>query len=436
MKYITTRNKEKEYSFSEAVIKGLAEDGGLFFPKSIPKLPKEFFDTIEEKSFTQIAHEVSHLFIDDIPADTLNSIIDEAINFPAPVVKLSDDISILELFHGNTLAFKDFGARFLAGVLSFYLKSENKKCTILVATSGDTGSAVASGFFNKDNIDVVILYPSGKVSNIQEQQLCTFNNNIFAFEVDGTFDDCQRLVKAAFLDTELSREHFLTSANSINIGRLVPQSFYYFNAWKQAKNYDSNIIFTVPSGNLGNLTSGLIAKEMGLPVSHFVSALNKNDVFKKFLDTGKFIPIPSFTTISNAMDVGNPSNLERIRYMFNDNIAQMKSNIHVYSFDDNETKVAIQQTYSEYNYILDPHGAVGYLAAQKDKTFTANKSHYIVLETAHPAKFSEESEPSVSSKITIPPRLEEFLHKKKNSIKISKDYDTFKKEITRILLSR
>ena len=436
MNFLSTRNSKKEYSFSEAVIKGLAEDGGLFFPKSIPKLPKEFFNSIEEKSFAQIAHEVSNLFIDDIPIDTLNSIIDEAIDFPAPVIKLSDDISILELFHGNTLAFKDFGARFLAGVLSYYLKSENKRCTILVATSGDTGSAVASGFFNKENIDVLLLYPSGKVSTIQEQQLTTFGKNIFAFEVSGTFDDCQHLVKAAFLDKELNKDHFLTSANSINIGRLIPQSFYYFNAWKQTKNSGKDIIFVVPSGNLGNLTSGLIAKQMGLPVKYFVSALNKNYVFKKYLDTGIFSPVPSIRTISNAMDVGNPSNLERIRYLFNDNIDQMKSNIHAYTFDDIETKTAIKKTYSEFNYILDPHGAVGYLAAQKDKSLTAGSSHYIVLETAHPAKFSEESEQSVSSKITIPPRLEEFLHKQKNSIKISKDYDTFKKEITRILISR
>jgi threonine synthase len=436
MKFISTRNINKEYSFSEAVIKGLAEDGGLFFPKSIPKFPKEFFDRIEEKSFTQIAHEVSHLFINDIPADTLNSIIDEAINFPAPVIKLSEDISILELFHGNTLAFKDFGARFLAGVLSYYLKSENKKCTILVATSGDTGSAVASGFFNKDNIDVVLLYPSGKVSNIQEQQLSTFGNNIIAFEVDGTFDDCQRLVKAAFLDEELNQDHFLTSANSINIGRLIPQSFYYFNAWEQVKKYNRDIIFVVPSGNLGNLTSGLIAKQMGLPVKYFVSALNKNDVFKKYLDTGEFMPVPSIKTISNAMDVGNPSNLERIRYMFNDNIAEMKTNIHAYTFDDNETKTSIKQTYSEFSYILDPHGAVGFLAAQKDKTLNAANSHYIVLETAHPAKFSEESEQSVSSKIIIPPRLEAFLHKQKNSIRITNVYEDFKSQITSILLSR
>jgi threonine synthase len=282
MNFISTRNTAKEYSFSEAVIKGLAEDGGLFFPQSIPKLPEAFFNTIEDKSFTEIAYEVSRLFINDIPADKLKNIIEEAINFPAPVVKLSDDFSILELFHGNTLAFKDFGARFLAGVLSFYLKSKNKRCTVLVATSGDTGSAVASGFYNKENIDVVILYPSGMVSAIQEKQLTTFGNNIFAFEIEGTFDDCQHLVKTAFLDAGLNQKHFLTSANSINIGRLIPQTFYYFNAWKQVKQYGKDIVFVVPSGNLGNLTSGLISKRMGLPVKYFVSALNRMISLKSF----------------------------------------------------------------------------------------------------------------------------------------------------------
>jgi threonine synthase len=436
MNFISTRNIEKEYSFSEAVIKGLAEDGGLFFPKSVPKLPEEFFNTIEEKSFTQIAHEVSRVFIDDIPGVKLNSIVDEAINFPAPLVNLSAEMSILELFHGNTLAFKDFGARFLAGVLSYYLKSENKRCTVLVATSGDTGSAVASGFYNKENIDVVILYPSGQVSAIQEKQLTTFDNNIFAFEVEGTFDDCQHLVKTAFLDAELNQKHFLTSANSINIGRLIPQTFYYFNAWKQAKHYAKEIVFVVPSGNLGNLTSGLISQRMGLPVSYFVSALNQNDIFKKFLATGEFNPVPSLRTLSNAMDVGNPSNLERIRYMFDNNISQMNNNIHSYAFDDSETLDAVRQVFYQYQYILDPHGAVGYLAAKKDKSLIKNNSHYIILETAHPAKFSEESEPLVRSNITIPPRLKEFLHKQKTSVKIGKDYDGFRKAVIRILKSR
>jgi threonine synthase len=433
MNFISTRNTAKEYSFSEAVIKGLAEDGGLFFPQSIPKLPEAFFNTIEDKSFTEIAYEVSRLFINDIPADKLKNIIEEAINFPAPVVKLSDDVSILELFHGNTLAFKDFGARFLAGVLSFYLKSENKRCTVLVATSGDTGSAVASGFYNKENIDVVILYPSGMVSAIQEKQLTTFGKNIFAFEIEGTFDDCQHLVKTAFLDAELNQKHFLTSANSINIGRLIPQTFYYFNAWKQVKQYGRDIVFVVPSGNLGNLTSGLISKRMGLPVKYFVSALNRNDIFKKFLDTGEFNPVPSQTTISNAMDVGNPSNLERIRYMFANDVSQMKNNIHSYSFDDNETMNAVRSVYSKDQYILDPHGAVGYLAAEKDKSLMDNKSHYIILETAHPAKFSEELDPSVSSKIIMPPRLKEFLNKQKTSTKIGKDFGEFKKNLTYVI---
>jgi threonine synthase len=433
MKFIITRNSAKEYSFSEAVVKGLAEDGGLFFPKSIPQLPEVFFNSIEDKSFTEIAYEVSRLFINDIPADKLKSIIEEAINFPAPVVKLSDDFSILELFHGNTLAFKDFGARFLAGVLSFYLKSENKRCTVLVATSGDTGSAVASGFYNKENIDVVILYPSGMVSAIQEKQLTTFGNNIFAFEIEGTFDDCQHMVKTAFLDAELNQKHFLTSANSINIGRLIPQTFYYFNAWKQVKQYGKDIVFVVPSGNLGNLTSGLISKRMGLPVKYFVSALNRNDIFKKYLDTGEFKPVPSQTTISNAMDVGNPSNLERIRYMFDNDISQMKNNIHAYSFDDNETMDAVRNVYSQDQYILDPHGAVGYLAAEKNKTLIGNNVHYIILETAHPAKFSEELDPSVGSKIIMPSRLKEFLNKQKTSIKISKDYAEFKKSLAGVI---
>lgn len=436
MKYISTRNHNKQYSFSEAVIKGLAEDGGLFFPNSIPKLPKEFFNTLEQKSLTQIAREISRVFIDDIPLEKLNAIVDEAISFIAPVFKLSDGLSILELFHGNTLAFKDFGARFLAGVLSYYLKSENKRCTVLVATSGDTGSAVASGFYNKDNIDVVLLYPSGKVSAIQEMQLSTFDNNIFAFEVDGTFDDCQYLVKTAFLDSELNKEHFLTSANSINIGRLIPQTFYYFNAWKQAKNSAKEIVFVVPSGNLGNLTSGLIAKEMGLPVNYFVSALNSNDVFMKYLETGIFKPVPSVRTISNAMDVGNPSNLERINYLFNENIEQLRNIIHPYSFDDSQTRESMKIVYSEFGYILDPHGAVGYCAAKQDKTLTNDKAHYIILETAHPAKFSEELEPSISSNITVPLRLEEFFHKQKHSIKIGKEYQEFRKAVIKIMMSR
>ncbi len=284
MNYLSTRNNKKEYSFSEAVIKGLAEDGGLFLPKEIPVLPQKFFDTIDDQTLTDIAFEISKQFINDIPDEDLKLIIDEAINFPAPVITLSDKYSVLELFHGPTCAFKDYGARFLAGVLSYYLKAENKRCTILVATSGDTGSAVASGFYGKENIDVVILYPSGKVSKIQEQQLTTYDKNIIAFEIDGTFDDCQRLVKSAFSDEELNKNYFLTSANSINIGRLLPQTFYYFDAWKQVKKLDKEIVFAIPSGNLGNLTAGIFSKKLGLPVKYFVSALNRNDIFRKYLE--------------------------------------------------------------------------------------------------------------------------------------------------------
>jgi threonine synthase len=433
MNYLSTRNNSKEYLFSEAVIKGLAEDGGLFLPSYIPLLSDDFLNNIENKSFTDIAFEISKLFITDIPDQKLSSIIKDAINFPAPVINLSKDYSVLELFHGNTLAFKDFGARFLAGVLSYYLKSENKRCTILVATSGDTGSAVASGFYGKENIDVVILYPSGKVSSIQEQQLTTFGKNIHAFEINGTFDDCQFLAKSAFLDEELNRNYFLTSANSINIGRLIPQTFYYFNAWKQVKNNYDDIVFAVPSGNLGNLSAGLIAKKMGLPVKYFVSALNRNDAFLKFLQYGVFNPVPSTRTISNAMDVGNPSNLERIISLYNNNVNDIRHDIHAFSFSDPETKDSISEVYSQFGYIIDPHGAVGFLAAKTDNELTGNNAHYIVLETAHPAKFSEETGSLTEGNIIMPQRLEAFLHKKKNAVNVEKDYNLFKDKLIRTI---
>jgi len=426
MNYLSTRNNKKEYSFGEAVIKGLSDDGGLFLPQEIPILSAEFINTIEDKSLTEIAYEISNLFINDIPGDELRFIINETINFPAPVVSLSDKYSVLELFYGPTCAFKDYGARFLAGVLSRYLKAENKRCTILVATSGDTGSAVAGGFYGKDNVDVAILYPSGKVSRIQEQQLTTFGKNIYAFEIEGTFDDCQRLVKSAFADKVLNKEYFLTSANSINIGRLLPQTFYYFNAWKQVKKLDKEIVFSVPSGNLGNLTAGLIAKKMGLPVKYFVSALNSNDVFLKYLDTGTFIPVPSIRTISNAMDVGNPSNLERIIYLYKGLTELIKNDIHAFSFDDNEIKGAMNEIFTEFNYIMDPHGAVGYLAAKKDNGSSVNGCHYIILETAHPAKFQDETDSLISNRIILPHQLKKSLNKKKHSVKISKKYLEFK----------
>ena len=435
MKYLSTKNPELRFTFSEAVIKGLADDGGLYFPEFLPELPKSLFGNIENYSFTDIAYEVAKLFIDDIPEEKLRDIVNEVVNFPAPVVPLTHQFSVLELFHGNTLAFKDFGARFLAGVLSHYLKERKQRCTILVATSGDTGSAVASGFYGKENIDVIILYPSGKVSKIQEQQLTTFGKNITALEIDGTFDDCQKLVKTAFMDDELNKKFFLTSANSINIGRLIPQSFYYINAWKQVKDEHKDVVFVVPSGNLGNLTSGLIAKHIGLPVAYFVSALNRNDIFLKYIDTGIFNPVPSVPTISNAMDVGNPSNLERISYLYKNDVPAIREVIHSYSFDDASTKVAINSAYDAYDYIFDPHGAVGYLAAKADLEKNGSNSHYIILETAHPAKFLDEVKDSEKFSVVMPDRLAEFLKKKKHALFVGKDYDAFKEQLIKTLKS-
>jgi threonine synthase len=429
MKYLSTRNSELRYSFGDAVIKGLADDGGLFLPEFIPVMPESFFKNIENLSFTDIAFEIASQFIDDITAADLRGIIEKAVNFPAPVVPLSGHYSILELFHGNTCAFKDFGARFLAGALSHYLKKREQRCTILVATSGDTGSAVASGFYGKENIDVIILYPSGKVSRIQEQQLTTFGKNITAYEIDGVFDDCQRLVKTAFLDKELTEKYFLTSANSINIGRLLPQSFYYVNAWKQIKNRGNDVVFVVPSGNLGNLTSGILAKTFGLPVKYFVSALNRNDIFKKYLDSGSFTPVPSIPTISNAMDVGNPSNLERISFIFKNNMDDLRQAIHAYSFDDEATKEAINSAHETYGYVFDPHGAVGYLAAKEDSGKFGEAAEYIILETAHPAKFLDEVKDSEKFIVEMPERLAEFLKKDKDSVKVGKEYSDFKKNL-------
>ncbi len=429
MKYLSTRNSELQYSFGDAVIKGLADDGGLFLPEFIPVLPESFFENIDKLSFTDIAFEIAKQFIDDIPQDDLRGIVNEAVNFTAPVVPLNDNVSVLELFHGPTCAFKDFGARFLAGTLSYYLKKREQRCTILVATSGDTGSAVASGFYGKENIDVIILYPSGKVSKIQEQQLTTFGRNITAFEIDGVFDDCQRLVKTAFLDKELTDNYFLTSANSINIGRLLPQSFYYVNAWKQLKSKNKEVVFVVPSGNLGNLTSGILAKSFGLPVQYFISALNRNDIFKKYLDSGSFTPVPSVPTISNAMDVGNPSNLERITHIFKSDMDALRQNIHAYSYDDEQTKNAINAAHDEFGYVFDPHGAVGYLAAKEDSEILSNDAEYVVLETAHPAKFLEEVKDSEKFTVEMPERLAEFLKKEKRSVLVGKDYEDFKKNL-------
>lgn len=425
MKLFSTNKKSPLATFEKAVMQGLAEDGGLFMPTEISKLPKEFFEKISTLNFQEIAFEVAKALIgNDIPQKDLKKIIEESINFDAPLKEVTQNIYTLELFHGPTLAFKDFGARFMARVISYFIKKSGKKITIIVATSGDTGSAVASGVYNIPGVRVFLLYPSGKVSKIQEQQLTTMGGNIHALEIDGTFDDCQKLVKAAFVDEELKKlfaenNDSLGSANSINIARLIPQSFYYFHAYSQLKNKD-DAIFSIPSGNLGNLTAGVIAKKMGLPIKKFIAANNSNNSFTEYLQTGKFTARPSVQTISNAMDVGNPSNFARILELYENNLENMRQDIYSKSFTDAETAAAIKEVYTKYNYTMDPHGAVAYLGLK------AFSSHGVFFETAHPAKFLDVVEPIIGTKIEIPDRLASCLKKEKVTTNLSKNFPDFK----------
>ena len=428
MKYYSTNNTNHKVSLKEAVLNGLAPDNGLYMPERIPVLQPAFFSSLNKKSFIEIAFEIANAFLEgDIPKEKIKSIIAHTITFDAPLLEIEKNVWALELFHGPTLAFKDFGARFLSQVLGYFAEEQKKPVVILVATSGDTGSAVANGFLKVPGTRVVVLYPSGKVSEIQEKQFTTLGNNIIALEVMGTFDDCQRLVKQAFLDEELKNDFLLTSANSINIARLIPQTFYYFYAWSRM-NHKNDIVFSVPSGNFGNLTAALIAKKMGLPVHHFVAATNINDVVPRYLNSGNFSAQTSQPTISNAMDVGNPSNFARMLDLFNDNRAEMQKWITGFSFTDTETQRAMRQVFSTSDYILDPHGAVGYLGLKKFQSQNP-KCHGIFLETAHPAKFTEVVEQTLSQKIDVPERLHKFLQKEKVTIKTSSDYHSFRKII-------
>ncbi|MDA3860317.1 MAG: threonine synthase, partial [Melioribacteraceae bacterium] len=403
MKYYSTNNINYKVSFQEAVTKGLSPDGGLFMPEFIPKLDSNFLQNLDKYSIQEIGFEVAKLFIEnEIPKSDLINIIDDAINFDAPLVSLDDNISVLELFHGPTLAFKDFGARFMARTMSYLLRNSDEEINILVATSGDTGSAVASGFYGIEGINVFLLYPSGKVSEIQEKQLTTFDKNITALEIDGTFDDCQKLVKSAFVDDELNLKMKLSSANSINIARLIPQTFYYFNAFKQIKNKSENVIFSIPSGNLGNITAGLFAKKMGLPISKFIAATNSNSIFTEFIAKGEYEPRPSVKTLSNAMDVGSPSNLVRIQALYNEHSLILKdivSNTH----NDSQTINKIKEIHQKYIYKIDPHGAVGLLALEQyvnEKNI--EKYSGVVLETAHPAKFKDTVDSALNINVEIP----------------------------------
>lgn len=424
MKYYSLNNKEHQVSFKEALINGLAPDKGLYFPESLSKLSNDFYKNIENLSNTQIAYQVIQQFVgDEIPKEELKRIVDETLSFDFPLVKIEDTIYSLELFHGPTMAFKDVGARFMSRCLAYFNRNKNQQNTVLVATSGDTGGAVASGFLGVNGVKVIILYPSGKVSNIQEKQLTTLGQNIIALEVDGVFDDCQDIVKKAFLDEDL-KSFNLTSANSINIARWLPQMFYFFFAYKELKKFNKPLIVSCPCGNFGNICAGILAKKLGLPLTHFVASTNANDTVPRFLENGKYDPKPSVATISNAMDVGNPSNFVRIQEMYGNDLTEFKKDFSSYSFTDEETRMAIKSIYDSSGYVAEPHGAIGYLGFKKE---IQNKPESIgfLLETAHPIKFLDEVEPLLNIKLSIPKQIESVLNKDKVSVKIS-SYENFK----------
>lgn len=412
-----------------AVLQSLPPDNGLYMPEYIPRLPEEFLQNLDDFTFQEIAYEISHRFLhDDLSSDILRSIVDDSINFPAPVITVDKNLSILELFHGPTLAFKDFGARFMARLMNYFWSGENRNLKILVATSGDTGGAVAAGFYGLDNIEVIILYPKGKVSKLQESQLTTWGDNIKAIEVEDDFDACQKMVKKAFLDEDLNQTMKLSSANSINVSRLIPQTFYYFEAFRQFKT-GTKISFCVPSGNFGNLTAGIIAKKMGLPVHHMIAATNINDVVPKYLDNGIFTPGKAKPTLSNAMDIGNPSNFSRILDLYSSTWNQIKNDISGYSFTDKETVEEIVRSHKENGYVLDPHTAIGVLSARKYHAYKQNDEHIVVLSTAHPVKFQSEIDDKINFSIPYPANIHRFLDKEQHKISIPSDFDALKEVI-------
>ncbi len=425
MNYFSTNSTVESVSFKEAIFRGLPADNGLYMPELIPQLPSSFFDGISELSLSEIGFEVIRPFVDgEIIDKELKKIVNDVLNFDIPLVKIKENVYSLELFHGPTLAFKDVGARFLARSLSHFTQQDDKKLTVLVATSGDTGSAVANGFYNVPNIEVIILYPSGKVSAFQEQQMTTLGGNITALEVDGTFDDCQKLVKEAFLDNDLRTVKNLTSANSINMARLLPQAIYYFYAWAQLSDEEKrNAVFSVPSGNYGNLSAGLIAQRMGLPIKHFLACSNANDTVPNYLWNGKYEPKPSVATISNAMDVGNPSNFVRMLSLFNGSHSNMADDITGFAYTDESTRKTIQQVYALTGYILDPHGAVGYMGLVDYQN--SNRVTGIILETAHPVKFNQTVEHEIGMKVSLPDHVESTNLVKK-SISFHNDFQEFK----------
>ena len=416
MRYYSLNNSSPLTSFKKAVQNGIAPDRGLYFPEEIIPISEDFINNIRDYSNEEIAYEVIKQFIgDEIPANILKEIIKKTISFDFPVVNLDQNIGSLELFHGPTMAFKDVGARFMSQCLEYFNRGKTEDITVLVATSGDTGGAVANGFLNAKGVQVVILYPKGKVSEIQEKQLTTLGNNITALEVDGVFDDCQEMVKSAFLDKDISRN--LTSANSINVARWLPQMFYFFFAYKQVSKQYKDIVFSVPSGNFGNICAGLLAQKLGLPIKHFIASTNINDTVPQYLLNGNYDPKPSKATISNAMDVGNPSNFIRIQELFDKNLSSLKKSFSSYSFSDDETKIMMKSIYDKFNYISEPHGAIGYLGLQKHGLET--NEFGVFLETAHPVKFLDVVEETLTVNVEIPPQIKEVMSKEKVSILIS-----------------
>lgn len=427
MKYYSTNRKASDATLEEAVVKGLAVDRGLYMPHNIRILPASFYEQIDQLSFQEIASQVADAFFgEDVPAETLKQIVYDTLSFDVPVVRVKENIYSLELFHGPTLAFKDVGGRFMARLLGYFIRKEGKRqVNVLVATSGDTGSAVANGFLGVEGIHVYVLYPKGKVSEIQEKQFTTLGRNITAVEVDGTFDDCQALVKSAFMDQELNERMQLTSANSINVARFLPQAFYYFYAYAQMKKLgrEKELVVCVPSGNFGNITAGLFAKRMGLPVKRFIAANNRNDIFYQYLKTGQYAPKPSVQTIANAMDVGDPSNFARILDLYEGSHDAIASEISGETYTDDQIRETVQLTYDETGYLLDPHGACGYRALSEN---LQPGEVGVFLETAHPAKFLHTVEDIIGTDINIPEKLKAFMNGTKQSVPMSKNFMTFK----------
>jgi threonine synthase len=426
LKYYSLNKQAPVVDFKEAAIRGQALDKGLYFPEHIPVFDSSFFYNIEKMADEEIAYQVIQPYVtESIRADVLRRIIRETLSFPIPLVKVNENIFSLELFHGPTLAFKDVGARFMSRCLGYFAKERSEKLVVLVATSGDTGGAVANGFYNVPGVEVVILYPSGKVSSVQEKQLTSLGKNIHALEVNGNFDNCQQLVKQAFTDFEINQKLFLTSANSINVARWLPQQFYYFFAWKQWPDKKRPPVISVPSGNFGNICAAILAHASGLPVQHFIAACNVNDTVPEFLRTGNYQAKKTIATISNAMDVGNPNNFVRVLEIFEEDISELKRILSAYSISDDETRATIKKIYEGEDYLLDPHGAIGYLSLERYLKSNPEQKGLFV-ETAHPVKFYDVVEPLIGEKIPLPSSVAAIINKEKVATKIEVDYSSLK----------